>query len=543
MTSMTAHAPRTQGLEWLAQDARYTLDASGKVLAGKILTSTAETLGSTGIGIVPLAISGSSKLAVDVYEAGSELAANITTAQYAPSTDTGRSSYGTGSYWTNQAASGTIAFGDINDMTEDVNYAVTNSFGALLAFRSTAASLVGKRILRVSVKYRWTSNGLGDAAAVLVIGGVNYLGPTQTVTGVVGGFIGVMSNGQADWDLNPATGNPWTLAEANALINSSANSFGIMPGVSLGCPPTFTVSGFALSVIYCDENRVLTGTVASASLAVNTLANITPATPTGGTTYAKAAKDLTVMVRRISGYGSVTLAALDSGQTEAGVGYGYQPTLVGSSSGISEVAGAVSALGSPITRLPQILLGTSTAATYSVDSIAYQREEHSTNANLLYGARLMTQEITPTAAGTFVVLRALVALVVDDVSTPDLSIKIKRRSDNVQFGSTVTIRATDLDAPRTTPQTVTAILSSGATLVSGTQYYVEFSCASGTVALCWAIPYLTTGTTSAGVVARSYGGTTDRAMLADAVEYDAIDLPVYIGAQPAAPSGFIGLLI
>lgn len=537
MSSYTPHAPRTAGLEWLAADSPYTIDAQAKVLCGRIISSAAETVDD--LALVPRSVSGTLKCAVDLYEAGSEAIGTRTSVSQVPTTNTGRSSYATGSYWLNQSASGTIAYTDINDSTEDVNYAYTNSYGATLAFRSVGTTLTSKRILRISVTIRHKGTTPGDPAGCLVISGVEYRGTPVWIYPL---SYSAYQNTTWDWDLNPATGNPWTLAEANLLIGASAtDSFGVQPGGNYAVPGNYTVSGMTITVVYATENRVMTGTFTPVAGSLNTVSMITPA---GADTYSKLnGTNLTVAIRRISGSGTVTLGALDSGQSEPGIGYGYQPTLL-AETGVSEISGAISVLGDAVTRLPQWALELSSAGTYSVDSQVYQSAVFSSaTLNRVYSTRKMAQEVTPTATATYVVVRAMVALLVDNIDTPDLLIKIKKRSDDSQLGSTVTISAEDLVAPRTVPQTITALLSSGAALVTGTQYYIEFSCATGTSNLCWVIPYLTTYVTTAGIVAKNMGGTTDRATLADSSEYDQADIPAYVGQQPAALSSLSAVLV
>lgn len=492
------------GLEWpvTAQDA-FTLDATSKVAAARLVSSGAETIDQLEVYLS--SVIGSPKLHAEVYEAGSEVAANKATTRYFPGTDTGA----TTTDWEDQGGS-TVNFGDVDDDDDTSTYATipAGSTTNPLLFRGAATALSGKRIVKVALGIYQTGGG-GYFSGVLNIGGTSYYGPlanpppeTSEVT-------------LATWTLNPATGEPWTLADVNALVAAGAtDEFGVgREGLATYGP--ISIYGMWLDVTYADENRVASGTLSPTGAG---WASVSLEEPDGTDNWPKSgsSQGYTITLRRVSSSGSAAWRTLDSGDACPNASHAsYQPTADGD--------GLISATGSSKTAAHALVLVT-TSPSDSADSQPYATLS---TASLTTSSGATEQEFSGAAAADYDVVGALIRN--PNTADADLDIKIRRRSDSAQLGSTVSIDTADIGTDWTR---ILEKLSTAATLAGATQYYVEFTTTSSTA---WEIAYLDTEGNGSGT---GYGGTTDRASV-DGTDSDDQDFAGTVAAQaPTAPADF-----
>ncbi|MEI6109805.1 MAG: hypothetical protein WCQ11_07005 [Actinomycetes bacterium] len=88
--------------------------------------------------------------------------------------------------------------------------------------------------------------------------------------------------------------------------------------------------------------------------------------------------------------------------------------------------------------------------------------------------RWMKQQFTPSVNDDYAWINVLCSQVAGSVNG-DLLIKVKRQSDDVQFGSTVTITSADMQAPVRAWRKVGMPIDTAASLIGGTQYYLEIT--------------------------------------------------------------------
>jgi hypothetical protein len=120
----------------------------------------------------------------------------------------------------------------------------------------------------------------------------------------------------------------------------------------------------------------------------------------------------------------------------------------------------------------------------------------------------------------------------------NLVVTIKRRSDNVQFGGTLTITPAQANAAPDAGngwKAITGNLTSTGTLAAATQYYIEYSSTAANAGVGWQVAAVDANGAVGGLA--GYGGTTDRGA-ANATELDAWDVTGILSTVPAAPSGW-----
>lgn len=163
------------------------------------------------------------------------------------------------------------------------------------------------------------------------------------------------------------------------------------------------------------------------------------------------------------------------------------------------------------------------------------------NTESIFFGHTWEQDVTPSSNQSFL----LASVCVDPRSAvEDLEIRVKRRSDNVQFGGVATITA---DEARALPQqangmrNITALLSSAASLVSGTQYYIEVSTTDLLSSTGWRAFYLgSTLLAGAGVGgSTTFGGGGDD-LTKGGVDNTLWDGPFTLISQPAGPPSVTG---
>lgn len=183
------------------------------------------------------------------------------------------------------------------------------------------------------------------------------------------------------------------------------------------------------------------------------------------------------------------------------------------------------------------LLVTTSAPAVSNDSLPYFFTGDLTHAPAVTVTQTVVQQFTSPAAVAFDYLRFLVKA---GSAVANLLVKVKRVSDNVQFGNTITITPAQA-AALSVEATGFGIFSTAgvnAALANGIRYYVEFSSADSTSAGSgWQVVML--GPHSSGYMpggAATFGDTTDTALLAGVAQTH-FDIPFSLAQTPATPSG------
>lgn len=341
-------------------------------------------------------------------------------------------------------------------------------------------------------------------------------------------------------EINPVTGLPWTPADIQSW--SSGTWF-----LRLYGPGAFHASGTILELDAIEmvvtyqtvENRAAAamwknaiGVTQAAGVMVS---NAFCALPGAGSSWAKpAAGDFTVLLRRpyapLLGYFPHNPSLLwIAARTAAGVETACPVPGVVSASPTVDQYGQVTAIdftGAVKNRAIGLLVMTSAPAV-STDSLPYVTGDAYAHSVAASG---VLQRFTPAASWTYDNLKILVK---PGVATLPMTLKIKRTSDNVQFGATQTV----------TPATVAALPDEsngwklltfsgmGAALVAGTQYFLELTSAdTAPQPTGWII--LVLGDALMPGDAATFGGATD-----------VLNLPGF-GLQPSSDIAFtLGSLV
>lgn len=183
----------------------------------------------------------------------------VTTTNYFPGTDAGASDTG----WQDQAA-GASDFGEIDDQFSTADYHTPTAATSRQSSKTNrhsgnnAGALAGKRVLRVTLSAHVHLRNLdtNDPSVLmfpqLFINGQVYEQASQSVTKSATpkqvAELGV-------WDFNPETGLPWTVGEADDLIDAAdADNFGVRIRGKMAAQG-FRIHGYWLTIHTCTENR------------------------------------------------------------------------------------------------------------------------------------------------------------------------------------------------------------------------------------------------------------------------------------------------
>ena len=256
------------------------------------------------------------------------------------------------------------------------------------------------------------------------------------------------------------------------------------------------------------------------------------------------------VLRRVIGPGSVSVPVIPAGSS--GVGTGLTAAGWGTYKPVAQdAAGAIYALGALAGDLVPMTHNAVHNVEFSNGPIYSYSQPYATRlAGTVDTGNTVKAELSIGANVTYASARFVVAAQVDPPGS-SLLVKLKRTSDNVQFGSTLTVQPTDLAqlvpsggslASRTTVQVFSGSIGAAA-LAAGTQYYLEFSSAAA-VGAGWLVYALDDkayvndsvsadtvkfgGTTDAWTDPRQGGRSTNRNGLAT------------IQAQPSTPGAFAG---
>jgi len=155
--------------------------------------------------------------------------------------------------WTRSTGAGTW-FSHVDDWIDTSDYLTPTNLGSPLLLRSSASTLASKRIRYVEVQLCAAITGVsfigGLIEPVLNISGTTYEGNPSTPLQAPG--TSIIST---RWYLNPATGKPWTLTEANSFLSGGTNSFGAMLPTS---SPANVLALYSIQVVigWATENRM-----------------------------------------------------------------------------------------------------------------------------------------------------------------------------------------------------------------------------------------------------------------------------------------------
>lgn len=519
----------TLGLQWFPIKGGATnLDSATKLVATSFDQSVSQAAVDVGIPNVGIAVR-NGIYAIEVYDNETAVGDTATTSLLSvPNEDV------TDGLWLNQAGNNTNLFASIDDgvTVNTADYIRISGASSTVTQRMNTGSLTltGRRILAVHLDVYAVLGPTGFLSTGLNIGGVDYTGVNNAAGPAASRTY------RATWLYNPATKKPWTIADVQAL--DTTDEIWMRGQTQAGVWSVVDVYAVSIQVISVTENRLAVGTLddSGAALTVGTFA--APAinraallTPTGGAWTKDGTGRHLYTARRISSSGSMALGFLD---TETIIGFATQ----GRSWSVlmDPTYGFPLLMVDPLTALYSFIPRT-TGPTNSVDGIPWAK----TAVASVYTGRTAEQEISGAAAANYGILRFYVNNASHSASS--LDVKIKRRSDNVQLGTTYSL--TDAVASTFPVASVGSFwrlvqvqIPAAATLAAATQYYIEFSSASPS-----STPWSVVGLDSFGFgPEQTYDGTTDAATINNLARNTSIDLLVTLATIPTAPASMTATL-
>jgi hypothetical protein len=472
----------------------------------------------------------------EIYVSGDEVPGAVTTDIFRPNADLANQA----NAWLNESLSTSNLYQSIDEATADdtdfILYFGPQSPAKYYRFNvATAGALwpANQRVIGGFVRIRARRIDANGQLYVSYFNGTTaYRLGTITVTQDIQNF-------NIPWpEYNPATGLPWTRAEIQAL--DGAAGIQLKPK-NVNKRKSLRVYQAYLSLDWVAEERVGVGVIDPSSMAENAdtdsaCAIVVP--NTGVTGWSKlTATSYTLLLKRISGFGivswrfltetpEVSEALLRPDQSFGNPVSSFIPVL--------DSRGLVSVLGDAVA-------GRALGFYFFLSTTAFSADGQPYNV-VLPGAVESTvdveQEITVGTGDTYDRVRVLVTA--GDADS-DLFVKIKRRSDNTQFGSTESLTVADATL---LPALATldginvvlweAVLGTPATLTT-VQYYVEFSSGASEP---WHVLYLDGG---GGSGPASFGGTTDRASVGASTDIATADVPTTLSTVVDAPEDFAAL--
>lgn len=524
-----------KGPEWFPYvQGSILLDSFTKCALGEMVQTVGQATGWVKVGVRQIPVRGGTYV-VEVYDQGGAVPPNGNQQVAVPNEDVS----GTGTTvttWCDQAVGTSNIFQSIDDglspNTSDYIRTGTNGPGGpgryVSRFNTGSLTLTGKRILAVRLVLVIAGTTSGTWSAGLNLGGVDYSALSNIPIIPSGVNVADMTYTK-EWNINPSTGLPWTIAQVQAL--DTTDEWWVESTLAVG--GVTILFNCYLMVIYADENRLAVGLLDDRASALSpNLYNIVPLlTPTGGTWT----KDGTGMhlygIRRTSDSGALQIATLDSGKVLS-VARSSTPTL-------DPTYGYIPFTSDLTPQSPALaLVQVTTAPADSVDSQPYLKLVESQ----VFSGQDAEQEFSGAAVANYKFVKFVAK---PGAATAAMLIKLKRRSDNVQLGGTATLPtslAVGGDVVSVTPVAgglylIMVALSSAATLATATQYYIEFSSATASGAP-WVV---IAGDTTQHGDAASFGGTTDRGLV-NGSEADRYDVFTTIGlSSVVAPGSFAGV--
>lgn len=554
------NSPSTVGEEWLANlYGTWDVAAQG-AWAQRIRSRAAETINRLGVWMVtpfsPIAPNnGRDIVLMEIIPAGSEIpSGTVSTFTYAPSADT------TVTNWVNQAASAVNIFNVIDEGVATPNiadYIVSTNPGSDLyrcRFASGGFSATA-RVLGLQFRLALVSPPFSGGANLTV---QLYHIPSTTAYLPSSPYVSIPADGQTKTititlgDINPNTGLPWTPAD---IIAFSSGTWALQVQQAANGLNSLRIVAAELQVIAQSvENRVAAATwVASAGLTYSAnifqYSNAFVALPGAGASWAKPLSgDFTVLLRRPVD-ASIIWGVSGTPHNPVFPWLSAQVASVETASAVPGVASAIPVLDAygqvtsidftSATRGRTIPLIVSTSApTTSQDSLPYYLTNDLTHMPGINNAQTVTQQFTAPASATFDFIRLELK---PGLASQAVLIKVKRVSDNVQFGNTITVTAAAAAALAAQGNgfVIFATTGVGAVLVSGTRYYIELTSAdSTTLGLGWQTVLIGDASMGGGTGSSlaTFGGATDTALVAGVAKTE-LDMPFALAQLPATPAG------
>jgi hypothetical protein len=383
-----------------------------------------------------------------------------------------------------------------------------------MRFGGLAGSLTGKVINKVTLR---------SYARALAFGGTPTLGMTPFYQ-----QNGFRSRGQPvamdsenalyefnqEWSFNPITRTSWKIADLELLASDADTYIGyeFAPTGSVNWVQQLFTVGIRVDWS-TTERRVACGRLV-AYTPQNPRAYAYLRSPAGVVDWAKTAgKNYLVVLRRRAGNGSITVRWLDSGAACPHQNHGSAIASFRASGCIDSASTDVTNRLTPAYGLAMLTSG----GTGSPDTQPYNSAngdagtgEATYDWTQLHTTNVHQQEFTPTATASYQSIQILVRGA-SSLAPPDgdLLVKVKRRSDNVQIGGTLTITPSQLKTPYNSWRTIRGNITAAA-LTSGVQYYFEITAPNATAAAMWNVQVLSAIQADANYDQYGFGGMTDR---------------------------------
>jgi hypothetical protein len=438
-------------------------------------------------------------------------------------------------------------------LLQDVDY-FTGIFGAgaraSFQFAGLTGAFTGKPILSLQV---WSLVDVINYApehpsnctfiTYLIIDGVTYRSNPVTARQFPGGWL------LADaFRHNPATGGVWTVAALERFDAGGDCGAGIMIVGSNSLSVRGAVDNLALVIEYgTTEKRIAHGVWTNPHPGWN---RIPIEQLDGAGTWAKANGDkYLVGLRRLGAYEQQVIMWVPIDVESAGGSNAGNPGVVhGQECTYSPYFRTLVAIEHDNGSAPPILLERDDTD-ISVDGQPYESVDTDDWANigsvvhlsLVNTGQTAQQDLTAPASDDYGFVQALVA--VQDARTlpsADLAVTLRRRSDDVVMAGPHNITLDDLAAPYGPYQLVEFQFVTPGTLVSGVQYYLEFT-SSAAAGAGWKVQALSTFRDSglgAGPATRANASIGGAADTGHTLGLDYLDFAVSLHTIPDPPAGF-----
>lgn len=580
MPQLNPNSPETVGVEW------FPIAEPGRQLAGPhtVMAAVLDSASTEQINNLYLflsSVSGAGEWEVEVYELDAMTRQTLATDTYDPTAD------GTVNIGAVDELGSTADLWDSIDEPLSVNTYVTDQLGVGFDFTvrhgGGAGNYNGRRITNVRVA-TWVSpfsdtdpKPSSTVQHYLRINGHRYFGaPRAYADSVFDIFEPLRPEDMfiTDWPINPATGMSWKYWEVDGFDPAASN---VMAGDGLAGTTTLIEVGLTASAVGSvnsstraiyqeiavtsepNEPRVAFGKLAPGDftnflvpgaplvgwnlVALRDLTNVPGWAKANGTTYL-------ILARRTSGEGAVTVRRLDGPMPPTPTWSNLDGILIDAAGRPVEGSGPANTVN-PDDVYGALLEDTATVD-WSVDSQPYvsisDDDDFPTVADVVRFTRVNSQQtlrsdFTAPTSDSYGVVRVIVAKDAN-VDIADLTVRIRRRADDMQIGGVGVISSDELDYPATAFRAVDVVLASDAALVNGIDYYFEFS-SSAERGEGWRVQgisaYADAGlnfpTSSGGALAATFGGAT-RGLRIGATLHAGITSLAVAQTQPAAPSGF-----
>lgn len=505
MSGFNPNANGVLGVEWpVTVESAYAVDSPSKAMGAALVSSGAESIDKQSVYVD--AVSGTAKYVMEVRPVTATESPDVSTSTFRPNEDVVETDL---FLQTGVGATVGTSYPAIDDSTLDLtDFLEARTYPNEWAGRVAAGSgnLTSKQILTVRLHYVVKTVGDPTFAALfyatLNIGGVKYTSPFQNADAT-------QRELTFEWEYNPSTGLPWTIADIEAFDVSDEIGF-----ITSGAGSNYTriYQGW-MEVDHVPEQRVAVGGTTISTIGWT---EFNLSTPTAGTSYSKAnTTEYVTSVRRLYGTGTCSFRYLDSLADAPNGHHGYAVQFSGADGRLLE-------LGAEFTRAFSLLLTTTAPAT-SADSQPYVTR---TLAGV-YSGHNVESEFTGVAANYGVV--KLVVAAQAGLPSADLHVKIRNRTGGTQIGTTMVFTPAELTGTPTALREITLMMAAAA--LPAAQCYIEVTSAAPN-GEGWVVVVLdTTGTGSSA----TFGGTSNVATVGG-VEDNDTDVAFVVAQIPTAPT-------